>query len=168
MEKKKRIVEIMIIGFLLIILMLVIILIIQKKYNLEKNTQPTEENSNNRNDNDKDKDKETIREDYTGIVTCIMTVGQNEEYQIYNLDEIDVSEGIVQSRSFFTRIKYAGKDNYEGFKTHEKVNNPIYDDENLTITYLRDEKVDLTEYQRDIQEFSKELEQNGYTCSTES
>ena len=166
MEKKKRIVEIMIIGFLLIILMLVIILIIQKKYNLEKNTQPTEENSNNRNDNDKD--KETIREDYTGIVTCIMTVGQNEEYQIYNLDEIDVSEGIVQSRSFFTRIKYAGKDNYEGFKTHEKVNDPTYDDENLTITYLRDEKVDLTEYQRDIQEFSKELEQNGYTCSTES
>ncbi len=169
MKKKKRIDEIMIIGFLLIILILVIVLIIQKNHNLENNRQPIENNNNNNNNNSSDNnDKEAIKADYTGIVTCIMPFAQDEEYQIYNLDEIEVSEGIVQSRSFFTRIKYVDKDNYEGFKMYEKVNNPTYDDKNLTITYIRDEKIDLTEYQRNIQEFSEELEQNGYTCKAKS
>lgn len=150
MKDKKKIVSIFAIIFLLIMLGVIIVLILNKNKEL------------------KEKKPEIINEIYTGKINCTKEISQEKEYKAYILDGIEVKEDIVQKRNFLYKIEYLDEENYNGFKVNEKVENPIYDDKNLTIIYNRDEDVDLSVDKRDYKEFIQELEQEGYTCEKES
>lgn len=110
--------------------------------------------------------KDLLEEKYTGIVNCTKEIPtDNEYYKVYEIQEIQVNKGIVKERNSLFKIIYNSKYNYEGFKVNEKLENPIYDDENLTIIYDNEGKIDMSYDEYEYREFIKELEDNkGYIC----
>ena len=150
--KKKKIYYVIII-ILIIIITIIFGFIIAKKIKLKNDNFPP---------------AEEIKK-YNGKISCLKEITiDNDYYQQYDLQEAIVVDDIVTENNFLSKIVYKDSDNYEGFKNNEKVNNPIYDDKNLTIIYTRDEKINLEKDQKNFQDFIKETEQNGYTCSMES
>ena len=80
----------------------------------------------------------------------------------YFIENMEVENGKIKSNEIKRKIKYLNENNYKGFKENEEVINPIYDDENLTIEYITDEK--FTMHDEDVNTYVKELEDLGYKC----
>ena len=149
--KNKKIIKIFIILILVIAVITLTILIINKKNRI---------------------DDDVLNKQNLGIITCSKEIPvDNDFYKFYEIEEIQVEENIAKEQNSLFKIIYNDKDNYEGFKTNEKVKNPHYDDENLTIIYDNIGKIDLKvdEYGQKIEigykKIIEDLENEGYVCS---
>lgn len=146
MKDKKKIIGIITLILLLVILIIIVILVATKNKKIAKPEEPMDEL-------------------YIGTINCTLELSSEEKSKTYLLDEIEVKEGIVQSRGFQYKIIYLDKENYEGFKKNEEVENPEYDDVNLTIKYGNEEKQDLTKYNIAYENLITDLKKEGYSCS---
>ena len=158
---KEKILKIVIISSLVIILIVVIGLIAYKKIDVENINKNIPNNPNT----EKDNSSETEKEKYTGKVTCIKQATAESDDEFYNLREIIVEENMAKEGNSLYKIVFKNKDMYEGFKKNEKPQNPVYDDENLTVIYDNEGKQDLTKENIEYENIITNLENEGYSCS---
>lgn len=148
MNKKYYIV----IGILSVLLVIIISLISVK--NLES------KNDTNTNNQDKQKEQENEKK-YTGKIRCEILDRDDEIYKSYFIDNLEIENDNVTTSETKHKIIYKNSENYKGFKENQKVSNPVYDDENLTIEYTFHEKYEVND-EMDI--YIKNLTDNGYKC----
>ena len=112
--------------------------------------------------NTKENIPEQKTEPYTGNIRCEMLDKNDEIYETYFIENIEVENDKVKTNETKRKIKYKDEDNYKGFKENEKVLNPVYNDENLTIEYTFNEKYELPN--ENVDEYIKNLTDIGYKC----
>lgn len=143
-----------IIAILVVLLVLIIGLIGAK--NLKNTKKP-----NNTINNEENKTEKEI-EPYTGRIRCEIEDQNNEIYETYFIENIEVEKDKVKTNETERKVKYKSEDTYKGFKENEEVLDPIYDDDNLTVKYTFYEKSDLPN--EDVDVYIKNLTDNGYKC----
>ena len=154
----KNTIKILIILGLLAILILISILIVIKMQKQRLDINEPINNNNNNNSNNK-------------VIICKKKIKSDVAYETYNITEIEKENDIATKITFQIQIVYKDKDNYEGFKVNEKVTNPKYDDENLSIIYDLKEAIDLTKdengntVEKDYKTITENLKKDGYTCN---
>lgn len=145
MKSKYNVNQIIIISVLFVILCLIIILIINKQNNLNKVD-------------------EQINNEYIVNAICEKEYQTENIYKFYNIENIEFKNDLIVEIKSTNRIEYFDKDNYNGFKANEKVENPKYDDENLIITFDAGESPRKNNIK--YSEYIKELTEDGYDCKT--
>ena len=145
MKSKYNVNQIIIISVLFVILCLIIILIINKQNNLNKVD-------------------EQINNEYIVNAICEKEYQTENNYKFYNIENIEFKNDLIVEIKSTNRIEYFDKDNYNGFKANEKVENPKYDDENLIIMFDAGESPRKNNIK--YSEYIKELTEDGYDCKT--
>ena len=145
MKSKYNVNQIIIISVLFVILCLIIILIINKQNNLNKVD-------------------EQINNEYIANAICEKEYQTENNYKFYNIENIEFKNDLIVEIKSTNRIEYFDKDNYNGFKANEKVENPKYDDENLIIMFDAGESPRKNNIK--YSEYIKELTEDGYDCKT--
>ncbi len=152
MKKDKK----YIITIIILIIMLVIIISMIGAKNLKNKHKEI-------NNSEKQEEYNKYEENFTGKIKCELEDKDNIDiYMAYFIENMEVENGKIKSNEIKRKIKYLNENNYKGFKENEEVINPIYDDENLTIEYITDEK--FTMHDEDVNTYVKELEDLGYKC----
>ena len=82
---------------------------------------------------------------YTGNIRCEMLDKNDEIYETYFIENIEVENDKVKTNE----IK-------------RKVLNPVYDDENLIVEYIINER--FTMHDEDVNEYINDLKTQGYKC----
>ena len=158
MENKQKKIKIAILVILSLTLIVIIVLSIVKKRNISVE-------NNHLNNNNQNEEKKPINK-----ISCVKELTSENYYKLYDL--VDVENEIAKEKNSLFKIVYKNEDNYKGFKSNESdLQNPKFDDENLTIIYDHDGKIDLSKdpegenieipYTNTIDE----LESEGYSCS---
>ena len=151
MNKKYYIV----IGILSILLVIIISLISVE--NLKSKNIPNENNQDKQVEQQEEQEKT-----YTGNIKCEMLDKNDEIYETYFIENIEVENNKVKTSEIKHKIIYKNAENYKGFKENEKVLNPIYDDENLIVEYVLKEKEEIVD--REMDEYINDLKKAGYKC----
>ena len=115
------------------------------------------------NTNDQDNQTEKQEKTYTGNIRCEKEDKDNIDiYMPYFIDTLEVENNNVMTSETKRKLEFNNNDNYNGFKENSNVLNPVYDDENLIVEYVLNEKKEIDP--RDIDEYVKSLENLGYKC----
>ena len=146
--------------YYIIIIILVVLLVLMIGLIGAKNLKNAKKPNNTINTEENKSEQKT--ELYTGNIRCEMLDKNDEIYETYFIENIEVENDKVKTNEIKRKVIYKNANNYNGFKENEQVLNPVYDDENLIVEYIINER--FTMHDEDVNEYINDLKTQGYKC----
>ena len=115
------------------------------------------------NNTDTQDQQEQIQEKYTGNIRCEREDKNNTDvYMAYFINNIEVKNNNAIAIETKRKLKFNSINDYNGFKENANVISPVYEDENLIVEYVLEEKQEIAA--RDVDEYVESLAELGYKC----